>query len=166
MFCLDMVCAVIASACTLAIPLCVRYITKDILAVNGPDTLSQVYIMGGVMLALVAVHTACHAFIDYKGHVMGALMEGDMRKELFEHYQKLSFHFYDEQKTGQLMTRVTNDTYDLAELFHHGPEDILISLLNFTGAFIILLTINVPLTLVVVLFFLSWVHTRSISARR
>jgi len=104
------------------------------------------------MLALVVVHTACNAFVDYQGHMMGAMMESDMRSELFEHYQKLSFGFYDEQKTGQLMTRLTNDSFALAELYHHGPEDIAISLLNFVGAFIILININVELTIIVMLF--------------
>src|ERR1700730_9895379 len=84
--------------------------------------------------------------------MIGALMEADMRNELFEHYQKLSFNFYDEQRTGQLMTRISNDSFDLAELYHHGPEDIVISSLNFIGAGIILLSINVKLTIVVLLF--------------
>ncbi len=108
--------------------------------------------MGAVMLALVALYTACHAFIDYQGHMMGARMEGDMRNELFEHYQKLSFNFYDEHRTGQLMTRISNDSFDLAELYHHGPEDIVISLLNFIGAFVILININVKLALIALLF--------------
>ncbi|MCI0554616.1 MAG: ABC transporter ATP-binding protein, partial [Anaerolineae bacterium] len=107
---------------------------------------------GAVMLALILVHTVCNMFVAYQGHMMGALMERDMRSELFDHYQKLSFGFYDEQKTGQLMTRITNDSFDLSELFHHGPEDIVISLLNFAGAFIILFTINVKLALIVFLF--------------
>ena len=75
-----------------------------------------------------------------------------MRNELFDHYQKLSFNFYDEQKTGQLMARITHDSFDLAELYHHGPEDVVISLLNFIGAFIILININVQLTLIVLVF--------------
>jgi ATP-binding cassette subfamily B protein len=83
---------------------------------------------------------------------MGAMMEQDMRRELFDHYQKLSFAFYDEQKVGQLMTRLTNDSFDLAELFHHGPEDIAISSLNFVGAFAILTTLNVRLALIIFLF--------------
>jgi ATP-binding cassette, subfamily B, bacterial len=91
-------------------------------------------------------------FVDYQGHMMGALMERDMRSELFEHLQKLSFGFYDEQKTGQLMSRITNDSFDMSELFHHGPEDIVISLLNFVGAFIIMLTVNVRLAWIVFLF--------------
>jgi ATP-binding cassette, subfamily B, bacterial len=90
--------------------------------------------------------------IDFQGHMMGARMESDMRSELFEHYQKLSFRFYDEQRTGQLMTRITNDTFALAELYHHGPEDIVITCLTVVGAFIILLKVNVALTLIVFLF--------------
>lgn len=147
-----MACAVIASAAMLAIPLCVRYITTNLLQVGSEEALHQIYMMGGIMLGLVAVYAACHAFIDYKGHVMGALMERDMRSELFEHYQKLSCKFYDEHKTGQLMTRISNDTFDLAELYHHGPEDILLSCLNFIGAFIILISINVKLALIAFLF--------------
>jgi ATP-binding cassette, subfamily B, bacterial len=148
----DMTCAVIASAATLAIPLCIRYITTNLLVIGSEDALHQIYMMGILMLALVAIYTACHAFIDYQGHMMGALMERDMRNELFEHYQKLSFRFYDEHKTGQLMTRISHDTFDLAELYHHGPEDIVISLLNLIGAFVILININVPLTLIAFLF--------------
>lgn len=106
------------------------------------------------MLGLVAVYAACHAFIDYKGHVMGAWMEKDMRSELFEHYQRLSFKFYDQHKTGQLITRISNDTFDLAELYHHGPEDIVLSFLNFIGAFIILISIDVKLALIAFLFVL------------
>lgn len=142
----DLLCAMLASAAALMIPLCIRYITTNNLGIG------EIYMMGGVMLALVAVYAACHAFIDYKGHLMGALMERDMRKELFDHYQKLSFTFYDEHKTGQLMTRVSNDTFHLAELYHHGPEDIVISTLNFVGAIVILMSINVKLALVAFIF--------------
>lgn len=152
LFCVDMVCAIAVSAITLAIPLCIRYITKDLLEAHSPHVLNQIYIMGGVMLALVVLYAICHAFIDYKGHMMGALMERDMRNDLFEHYQKLSFKFYDEHKTAQLMTRISNDTFDLAELYHHGPEDIVISLLNFIGAFIILFNINKELAIIAILF--------------
>jgi len=148
----DLACAFIVSAVTLALPLCISYITKVVLAGNAPNAINQIYMMGAVMLALVAVYTACNTFVDYQGHMMGAMMESDMRNELFEHYQKLSFSFYDEQKTGQLMTRLTNDSFDLSELYHHGPEDIAISLLNFVGAFIILVNINVKLGLIVLLF--------------
>jgi len=148
----DLGCAFIVSAITLILPLCTSYITKNILAGNTPNALNQIYMIGAVMLALVIIHTVCNMFVDYRGHLMGALMESDMRNELFEHYQKLSFSFYDEQKTGQLMTRLTNDLFWISELCHHGPEDIAISLLKFVGAFIILIHINVGLTVIVFLF--------------
>jgi ATP-binding cassette subfamily B protein len=147
-----MACAFILSAITLVLPLGVRYITSELLDGAHSDALSQIYAVGAGMLALVILHIACEVFVDYKGHMMGAMMEGDMRSELFEHLQKLSFRFYDEQKTGQLMTRTTNDILSLAELYHHGPEDLLISILKFTGAFIILIAIDVKLTLIVFLF--------------
>jgi ATP-binding cassette, subfamily B, bacterial len=152
LFFADMACAFIVSVITLILPLCTSYITKNILEGNMPNTLNQIYVMGAVMLALVVVHIMCNMFVDYKGHMMGAMMESDMRGELFEHYQKLSFSFYDEQKTGQLMTRITNDLLWISELYHHGPEDITISLLKFFGAFIILININVELTLIIFLF--------------
>ncbi|MEZ4869302.1 MAG: ABC transporter ATP-binding protein [Caldilineaceae bacterium] len=148
----DLLCALLVSAITLILPLCARYITKNLLEAVTPHTLQQIYLMGAVMLVLVGVHTACNMFVAYQGHMMGAMMESDMRSELFDHYQKLSFTFYDEQKTGQLMTRITNDSFDLSELYHHGPEDIVISSLNFIGAFVILLRINGVLTLITMLF--------------
>jgi ATP-binding cassette subfamily B protein len=104
LFFADMACAFIVSATTLILPLCARYITKNVLVGSAPNALSQIYAMGAVMLGLVLVHTACNMFVDYQGHMMGALMERDIRGELFEHLQKLSFSFYDEQRTGQLMT--------------------------------------------------------------
>ncbi len=152
LFFADMICAFVVSATILILPICANYITKNVLESNMPDALNQIYGVGAIMLALIVVHTACNMFVDYQGHMMGALMERDMRSELYEHYQKLSFSFYDEQKTGQLMTRITNDSFALAELFHHGPEDIAISSLNFVGALTILLTINVKLALIVFLF--------------
>lgn len=152
LFWADMACAFVVSATTLLIPLCVSYITRNVLAEQSPDTLPQIVGMGAVMLALIAIHTVSNMFVAYQGHMMGAMMERDMRQELFDHYQKLSFAFYDEQKVGQLMTRLTNDSFDLAELFHHGPEDIVISFLNFVGAFAILFVINARLALLVFLF--------------
>jgi ATP-binding cassette subfamily B protein len=148
----DLVCALLASAATLALPLCARHITKDLLASNLPNALPPIYLVGALMLALVALHALCNTFVDYQGHLMGAMMESDMRSELFDHLQKLPFRFYDEQKTGQLMTRITHDSFALSELYHHGPEDIVISLLNFAGAFVILLGINGKLAILVFLF--------------
>ncbi len=152
LFLADMACALIVSAVTLALPLCAQYITTNLLGGATPHALQHIYLMGALMLALVAVLTICTLFIDFQGHMMGAKMEGDMRRELFERYQKLSFGFYDQQRTGQLMTRITNDTFALAELYHHGPEDIVVTSLTVVGAFIILVRINVALTLIIFLF--------------
>lgn len=147
----DLACAFIVSAITLILPLYARYITKNVLDVGTSNELSQIYTVGAVMLALVIIHAVGNTFVDYRGHMMGTMMESDMREELFEHYQKLSFSFYDEQKTGQLMTRLTNDLESLSELYHHGPEDIFIASLKFFGTFIILMTINTALTFIVFL---------------
>ena len=148
----DMACAFIMSAIALITPICVRYLTKTVLGEEISNALDQIYLMGAFLFALVLIHTACNMFVDYQGHVMGAKMERDMRNELFDHYQKLSFRFYDENKTGQLMSRITHDLFWLSELYHHGPEDIVISLLKFFGTFFILMTINVKLTLILFFF--------------
>jgi ATP-binding cassette, subfamily B, bacterial len=152
LFLMDMGCALVVSATLLALPLCAQYITTHLLDGAAPHALSQIALMGALMLALVGVYTLCTMFIDYQGHMMGARMESDMRSELFDQYQKLSFSFYDEQRTGELMTRITNDTFAMAELYHHGPEDIVTTTLTVIGAFIILLRVNVALTLIVFLF--------------
>lgn len=148
----DIACAALVSAITLALPLCARYITQIALDGAIPNPLEHVYAVGAVMIGLVALYAAANTFVDYQGHMMGARMERDMRAELFDHYQKLSFSFYDEQKTGQLMTRLTNDIFWLSELFHHGPEDLIIALCTFLGAFGILIAIDVELTLIVFAF--------------
>jgi ATP-binding cassette subfamily B protein len=147
-----MMSAVLVAGIALILPLCARYITKNILEGNSPNALSQVLTVGAFMVLLVIIHTACNFYVAYRGHSMGAMMETDLRTELFDHYQKLSFRFYDDQKTGELMSRITNDLFLLSELYHHGPEDIVIYSIKFIGAFVILLTINVQLTLVVFLF--------------
>jgi len=152
LFSILMLCALLVAGITLIFPLCTRYITKTILEGHAPDALNQIYQMGAFMLALTVAHTMCNFFVDYRGHAMGAMMESDMRSELFAHFQKLSFRFFDEQKTGQLMSRLMHDLFSLAELYHHGPEDYLIYSVKFVGAFVILLTINVKLTLAVFLF--------------
>ena len=151
LFLADMICAFIAAGVTLVFPIITRYITGTVLN-QEPVEFSTIYKLGIFMVVLVIVEYFCNYFIAYQGHVMGAKMERDLRSELFAHYQKLSFSFYDDQKTGQLMSRLTNDLFSLTELYHHGPEDIMISLVKFIGAFIILLSINVKLTLIVFAF--------------
>ncbi|MGD6961030.1 ABC transporter ATP-binding protein [Fictibacillus phosphorivorans] len=144
--------AFIVSGITLILPLLVRYITKDVLEGDLSIALHKVYWIGGIMFVLVVIQNLGTYFVDYKGHEVGARMESDIRSELFQHLQKLSFSFYDKEKTGQLMSRVTNDLFLLAELYHHGPEDYVKYFVRFVGAFVILFFINVPLTLAVFLF--------------
>ncbi|HYL59427.1 MAG TPA: ABC transporter transmembrane domain-containing protein, partial [Candidatus Acidoferrales bacterium] len=134
-------------------PVCTNFITKNLLAKQGaPGALDKIYALGAAMLGLVALQALCTLFVDYQGHVMGAKMERDMRRELFEHYQKLSFSFYDRQRTGQLMARITNDLLSLAELYHHGPEDLAIAALELIGVLVILAHIDRTLTLIVLCF--------------
>jgi ATP-binding cassette subfamily B protein len=149
----DLLCAIIISAAALLLPVCTNFITKNLLAKGGaPGALDKIYTLGAAMLALVALQALCTLFVDYQGHVMGAKMERDMRRELFEHYQKLSFSFYDGQRTGQLMARITNDLLSLAELYHHGPEDLAIAALELIGVLVILTHIDRTLTLIVLCF--------------
>jgi len=145
----DVACALLVSATALALPLCARAVTQRLQALDGAAPLAPIYAMGGLMLALLAVQTASFLFVDYKGHLMGARMEGALRRELFEHCQKLSFAFHDRHRVGQLMSRITNDLFNLGELYHHGPEDLAISLLKLVGAAAILATLDLPLTLLV-----------------
>lgn len=147
----DLACALIVSASALALPLCARAIIQS--AAGGAPDLGRIGALGGLMAALILIHTACNTFVDYRGHMMGTLIESDMRRDLFAHYQKLSFRFYDQRKTGQLMTRLTSDLESISELCHHGPEDLAIGLLNFAGTFAIMLAINVELTLIIFAFF-------------
>ena len=149
----DLLSAVIISAAALLLPVCANFITKNLLVTEGaPGALDKIYGLGVAMLALVALQALCTLFLDYQGHVMGAKMERDMRRELFEHYQRLSFSFYDRQRTGQLMARITNDLLSLAELYHHGPEDLAIASLELIGVLIILAHIDGRLTLIVLCF--------------
>ncbi|SFR83996.1 ABC transporter ATP-binding protein [Anaeromicropila populeti] len=153
LFLLDMFCAFIVAGITLVNPLIIRYITNTVLPdYNSNDAVTIIARLGLIMLGLAVIQFVCNYFVTYKGHMMGAYMEYDMRNELFEHYQKLSFNFYDNQKTGQLMSRITNDLFDITELCHHGPEDVVISFIKITGAFVILLNVNPWLTLVVFAF--------------
>ncbi len=153
LFAADMVCALGAAAISLIYPLIVRYITNDILPnYEISEAVGIIAKLALVMVGLALLELFCNYFISYQGHIMGAKMEFDMRNDIFHHFQKLSFGFYDNQKTGQLMSRITNDLFEVTELSHHGPEDIVISIIKFVGAFIILIRINVPLTLLLFLF--------------
>lgn len=145
-FLLDLFFAFLASAIALVIPLVVRYITSNVGSMTQTEAQNQILLIGGVLVVLVLVQFVANFYISDIGHVMGAKIERDMRAEIFAHYQKLSFAFYDEQKTGQLMSRITSDLFDITELLHHGPENIAISLIKIIGAFVILSGISGYLT--------------------
>lgn len=145
-FLLDMFCAVLASAIALAIPLVVRYITSEVIYLETGAKERIIY-LGIILVVLVMVQFAANYYITDIGHVMGAKMERNMRAEIFSHYQKLSFSFFDDQKVGQLMSRITSDLFEICELLHHGPENIIISLIKIIGAFVILMGISKYLTL-------------------
>ena len=147
LFFADMFCALVAAGVTLVLPLIVRYITSTVVYEEANVAFKTILGLAAVMIFLVVVECACNYFITSFGHIMGSKMETDMRTEIFDHYQKLSFRFYDDQKVGQLMSRVTNDLFEISELFHHGPEDIVISIIKFIGSFIILMNIHVGLAI-------------------
>lgn len=146
-FAADMFFAILGAEVTLIIPMVVRYITGTVIYEEPDKAMKDIAVLAVVMIALVAVEFVCNYFIATVGHNMGAKMETDMRTEIFDHYQKLSFSFFDNQKVGQLMSRVTNDLFDISELFHHGPEDVVISLIKFIGTMVILLNIHSGLAL-------------------
>lgn len=146
-FAADMFFAFLGALTTLVIPLIVRYITGTVVYLPKEEILSKILLLGGVMVILVAIQCFSNYFIGNYGHVMGAKIEYNMRKEIFEHYQKLSFSFYDNQKVGQLMSRITNDLFDITELLHHGPEDVVISFIKFAGTLSILAWMNWRLAL-------------------
>ncbi len=144
----DMFFAILGAGVTLGIPLIVRYVTTSVVLLPGGEAMRIILRLGMLMAGLVALECFCNFYIAYFGHIMGAKIEHDMRNEIFGHYQKLSFAFYDNQKVGQLLSRITSDLFDISELLHHGPEDVVISLIKFIGSFVILLQINATLTLV------------------
>lgn len=141
-FAADMLFATLSAAVALTIPLVVRYVTSTLIYQQPQMMLRKLFLIGIGLFVLLALDCYSWFFIGNYGHVMGAKMEYDMRAELFGHLQKLSFSFYDDAKVGQLMSRVTADLFDITELLHHGPENIILSVLKIVGAFVILLNIN------------------------
>ena len=146
-FLLDMFFAFLASLISLVIPLVVRYITTNVRTWDTATAEKQIFTLGGVLIVLVLVQFGSNYFVTNIGHVMGAKMEYNMRAEIFNHYQKLSFSFFDDQKVGQLMSRITSDLFDITELLHHGPENLAISFIKIVGALIILSSISGYLTI-------------------
>ena len=147
LFFADLFFAFLGAAVTLVIPLMVRYIMNSISEMPAAEAKTMILKIGVGMLVLILVQLGSRYFITYYGHMMGAYIEHDMRNEIFSHYQKLSFAFYDNQKVGQLLSRITSDLFDITELLHHGPEDILISVIKLFGALIILMNVKPQMAL-------------------
>ncbi|MGI6622325.1 MAG: ABC transporter ATP-binding protein [Acetivibrionales bacterium] len=148
MFFMDMFCALVLSGIDLLFPSLVKYLMDEVYSKRPDNMMRIVLFTGAVLLFLYIVRYLCQYYITAWGHIMGARMEADMRRDLFNHLQKLSFSFYDNANTGKLMSRVTNDLFDISELAHHGPEDLFISVVKILGAVIIMLTMDVNLTLI------------------
>lgn len=146
-FVLDMILAMLSAGVTLIIPLVVRYITSSVAYMTGDEAFDIIIKIVTVLVVLVLIQAGCNFYISNYGHVMGAKIEYDMRAEIFGHYQKLSYSFYDDQKVGQLLTRITSDLFDITELLHHGPENVVISLIKIVGALCILSAISPKLTI-------------------
>ncbi|MCG4571562.1 ABC transporter ATP-binding protein [Clostridium cochlearium] len=154
MFFMDMFCALTLSMIDLIFPLIVRYLLNDIYVNKSSSEIIHFIVLIGIgLLIMYIIRYFCQYYISSWGHIMGARMEADMREDIFLHLQKQSFSYYDNTNTGQLMSRIVNDLFDISELAHHGPEDVFISLLKIFGSFIILMKINVKITSV--LFFIT-----------
>ena len=154
-FFIDLLCATIISAIDLAFPQLLRTLTKTLFA-GAPEKIisALIPITIGLLVAYI-IQTACRYYVTYAGHMMGARMERDMRKELFDQYEKLSFSYYDQNNSGQMMSKLVSDLFDISELAHHGPENLFISLIKIIGSFIFLFIINrmlaIPMLILVVL---------------
>ena len=148
LFFLDMFCSLTVAGIDLLFPVLVRYLLDHGISVEIGVAFDIILKIGALMLRMHILKYFCEYFITAWGHIMGARIEYDMREDIFSHLQKLSFSFYDNNKTGQIMSRIVNDLFDISELAHHGPEEVFISIIKILGAFLILLRIDVKLTLI------------------
>ena len=148
LFYMDLFCALIVSAIDLSFPLILSYLINNVFTVGNEKIINIILVVGMALLAMYVLKYFCQYFIVSYGHIMGAKMETDMRRDMFNHLQKLSFAYYDKHNTGEIMSRLVADLFDISELAHHGPENLFISAIKILGSFIILLTLNVPMTLI------------------
>ncbi len=145
LFVFDMICALVAAGCDLVYPV----VSRNIINTYIPDkNIRLILTWCAALLVIYIIQTVMQYFMQYQGHIVGVRMQADMRRDVFEHLQKLPFSYFDEHKTGVIMSRIVNDLMDISEFAHHGPEDLFISLVTVVGAFIILCTVNVSLTLI------------------
>ena len=168
-FFFDLVCAAMISLVDLAFPQILRSLTKTLFSGEASQILSALLPITAALLLMYIIQALCKYYVSYQGHMMGARMERDMRKQLFDHYEKLSFSYYDQNNSGQMMSKLVSDLFDISEFAHHGPENLFISLIKIVGSFIFLFLINwllaLPLlALVVLMIFFSYHQNRRMRA--
>ena len=157
-FYFDLFCAAVISVVDLAYPQLLRSLTKTLFTGNKSAILGALPWLFLILLMMYTIQSLCKYYVTCQGHIMGAKMERDMRKQLFEHYEKLSFSYYSTHNSGQMMSKLVSDLFDISELAHHGPENLFISLVKIIGSFVFLFLINqklaLPLLLLVILMIL------------
>jgi ATP-binding cassette subfamily B protein len=157
-FFLDLFCAAIISMVDLAFPQILRLLTATIFREEPSRILKALLPIGAILLIMYLIQSFCVYYVGYQGHMMGAKMEGDMRRQLFDHYEKLSFSYYDQNNSGQMMSKLVSDLFDISEFAHHGPENLFISLIKIVGSFVFLFLINwrlaIPLLILVFVMFM------------
>ncbi|MDD6716000.1 MAG: ABC transporter ATP-binding protein [Firmicutes bacterium] len=147
-FYLDLLCAMVISLIDLAFPQALRYLTQTLFQGSADRILRTLPFLAAVFFAAYIVQALCRYYVGCQGHVMGAKMERDMRQELFEHYEQLSFSYYDRNNTGQMMSKLVSDLFDISEMAHHGPENLFISLIKLAGSFVFLFLTEWKLALI------------------
>ena len=168
-FFLDLICAAVISLVDLAFPQILRTLTKTLFTEPADRILQALLPIGAGLLVIYILQALCKYYVSYQGHMMGANMERDMRQQLFDHYEKLSFSYYDQNNSGQMMSKLVSDLFDISEFAHHGPENLFISLIKIIGSFIFLFLINwrlaIPLlVLVVFMLFFSYGQNKKMQA--
>lgn len=168
-FFLDLICAAVISLADLAFPQILRTLTKTLFTESSDVILRALIPITLVLLVMYVIQTGCKYYVSYQGHMMGAHMERDMRQQLFDHYEKLSFSYYDQNNSGQMMSKLVSDLFDISEFAHHGPENLFISLIKIVGSFVFLFLINwklaIPLlVLVTFMLFFSYGQNKKMQA--
>ena len=147
-FYFDLFCAMVISLIDLAFPQALRYLTRTLFQGSGDEIMHTLPLLAVVFFAAYVVQALCRYYVGCQGHVMGAKMERDMRQELFDHYEQLSFSYYDRNNTGQMMSKLVSDLFDISEMAHHGPENLFISLIKLVGSFVFLFMTEWKLALI------------------
>ena len=168
-FFLDLICAAVISLVDLAFPQILRTLTKTLFTESSDVILWALLPITLVLFIMYMIQTGCKYYVSYQGHMMGAYMERDMRQQLFDHYERLSFSYYDQNNSGQMMSKLVSDLFDISEFAHHGPENLFISLIKIIGSFVFLFLINwklaIPLLVIVaIMLFFSYGQNKKMQA--